>query len=354
MNPSNAILLRLRRSALIALAVAGTTPFAQAFVFEIGEVKGSFDTTVSVGGLYRLGDPEPDFYSISASVDGVAGRQRSSNADNGNLNYRKGTASFLVKANHDLQLDYKSSGLFVRGYYFNDFVNTDGSRDRIPLSDEALDLVGKGAELLDAYVYFKPTLAGMPASLRIGQQVLSWGESTFIPNGINSVNPIDVAKLRTPGSELKEALLPVNMVSGSLSLSDTLTFEAFYLLDWKRTRVDPPGTFFSNNDFVAKGGKQVYLGFGAIADTAALGAINRAPDNEPGDSGQYGVNFRYLAEKLNNTEFGLYYMNYHSRLPAISARTPTTAISAAFVQATAGSLANANIAPVMLANSTLR
>ena len=30
---------------------------------------------------------------------------------------------------------------------------------------------------------------------------------------------------------------------------------------------------------------------------------------------------RWLAEDLNNTEFGLFYMNYHSRLPTISAMT---------------------------------
>jgi hypothetical protein len=349
MNPSTAITPRLRPSLFAALAIFSVlAPSARAFVFEIGEIKGSFDTTLSVGGLYRLGDPDRQYYGISNSFNGVTGQQRSVNADDGNLNYRQGMASFLVKANHDLQLDYKKSGLFVRGYYFNDFVNSAGNRARTPLNDEAQKIVGEGAELLDAYLYFKSDVGGMPANLRIGQQVLSWGESTFIPNGINSVNPIDVAKLRTPGSELKEALLPVNMVSASLGLTQNLTLEAFYLLDWKRTRVDPPGTYFSTNDFLAKGGQKVYLGFGAIADSAALGSIRRGTDNEPDSEGQYGVNLRFLAEKLNNTEFGLFYMNYHSRLPTISARTPTTAISPALVQATAGSLANANLAPAMI------
>ncbi len=349
MNLRNAISHRLCRPFLAVLAIVSTAvPSAWAFVFEIGEIKGSFDTTLSVGGLYRLNDPDAALYGITNSFNGVAGQQRSVNADDGNLNYKKGTASFLVKANHDLQLDYKNSGLFVRGYYFNDFVNSNGSRARTPLTGEAKRIVAEGGELLDAYFYTKFDLGAMPATLRVGQQVLSWGESTFIPNGINSVNPIDVAKLRTPGSELKEALLPVNMVSASLSLTQNLTMEAFYLLDWKRTRVDPPGTYFSTNDFVAKGGKKVYLGFGAITDSNPLGAILRGTDGEPQKSGQYGVNLRYLADKLNNTEFGFYYMNYHSRLPAISARTPTSAISSAFVQATAGALANANIAPAMI------
>jgi hypothetical protein len=344
-------------SRLLFLALASLSAVtARAFVFQVGDVKGSFDTTLSVGGLYRLGNPDPALYGItnyvgdpaSSSNPAVYGQQRSVNADDGNLNYRKGMSSFLVKANHDLQLDYKSAGLFVRGYYFNDFVNSNGTRKKVALSDEAQKLVAEGGELLDAYVYFKADVGGMPANLRLGQQVLSWGESTFIPNGINSVNPIDVAKLRTPGSELKEALLPINMVSASLGVTNNLTFEAFYLLDWKRTRVDPPGTYFSTNDFVAEGGRKVYLGFGSINDSNPLGAILRGTDNVPSKTGQYGINARYLAEKLNNTEFGLYFRNYHSRLPTISARTPTTAISSAFVQSYAVSLAQTSLVPALV------
>ncbi len=190
----------------------------------------------------------------------------------------------------------------------------------------APEIVAEGAELLDAYVYVKEEIAGMPVTARFGRQVLSWGESTFIPNGVNSVNPIDVAKLRTPGSELKEALRPLLMASTSVNITADLSLEAFYLFDWERTRVDPPGTYFSTNDFVAKGGRKVYLGFGAISDSATLGAISRGTDREPGDSGQFGLNLRWLAQGLGGTEFGLYYMNYHSRLPVISAITPTEGI----------------------------
>lgn len=348
MNPCSVSVRRLLRPTLV-LALAALTPSLHAFVFNVGEVKGSFDTTLSFGGLYRLNDQDPALYGITNTANGHAGLQRSVNADDGNLNYNKGAASSLLKASSDLQLDYKNVGLFARGYIFNDFVNSNGRREHIALSDEANDIVSEGGELLDLYAYFKAEPAGHPATLRVGQQVLSWGESTFIPNGINSINPIDVGKLRTPGSELKEALLPVNMVSGSLSLTDNLTLEAFYLLDWKRTRIDPPGTYFSTNDFVAEGGKRVYLGFGAVADSAALGYIPRGTDNTAKDEGQYGVNLRYLAEKANNTEFGLFFMNYHSRLPTISAQTPTSPISQTQVVNTASALATQNIAPAMIA-----
>ncbi|HET7536884.1 MAG TPA: DUF1302 domain-containing protein [Candidatus Didemnitutus sp.] len=333
-----------------ALAALALPPASRAFVFEVGKVDGSFDTTLSVGGLTRLSNPDPDFYGITNTFHGVAGHQRSVNADDGDLNYEKGLASFLVKASSDLQLDYKKSfGLFLRGYVFNDFVNSQGDRYKIPLSDEADKVVSQGGEVLDAYVYFKSELGTMPATLRVGRQVLSWGESTFFPNGINSINPIDVGKLRQPGSELKEALRPLNMASASLSVSQNVTLEGFYLFDWERTRVDPPGTYFSTNDFVAKGGSKVYLGFGAIPDTAALGPVPRGTDNEPGHSGQYGVNLKWLATGLHDTEFGFYYMNYHSRLPVISAQTPTQPIDVALVQNTAVAIGTQTIAPAMAA-----
>ncbi len=336
-------------SAIAGLAVVlGLAPAARAVVIEFGDIKGNFDTTISVGGLYRISTPDPQLYGLKSTFDGKAGLQRSNNNDDGDLNYGRGGASFLVKASHDLLLKYKdTAGLFVRGYYFNDFVNTNGVRKKAALGAEALKVVGENAELLDAYVYFKPTLGTMTASVRLGRQVLSWGESTFIPNGINSINPIDVGKLRTPGSELKEALRPVNMVSGSLTLTENLALEAFYLLGWERTRIDPPGTYFSNNDYAAKGGTKVMLGFGAIADSATLGAVPRGRDKEPGSSGQYGVNLRMLAHGLKDTEFGVFFMNYHSRLPVISAQTPTDAISSALVQNTAIALGTANLAPAL-------
>ncbi len=351
MKPSKAIVRCLRWQFVSGLALAlGLAPALRAVVIDFGDIKGSFDTTISVGGLYRMNSPDRQLYGLANG-----GLQKSVNADDGDLNYKKGMASFLVMASNDLLLNYKdSAGLYVSGYYFDDFINTDYKRGHIPLSSDANSIVGKNAELLDAYLFFKSAPGDMPASLRIGRQVLSWGESTFIPNGINSVNPVDVAKLRTPGSELKEALLPVDMVSASLSLTKDLTLEAFYLLEWERTRIDPPGSYFSTNDFVARGGTKVYLGFGGISDSSPLGAIMRGKDVEPGSSGQYGVNLRWLAHGLKDTEFSFYYMNYHSRLPMVSARTPTqpvdtTAVAAAVLSA-ATRLGTAQLLPVLLAN----
>jgi hypothetical protein len=164
----------------------------------------------------------------------------------------------------------------------------------------------------------------LPFDLRIGRQVLSLGESTFIPNGINVINSADLSKLRVPGSELKEALLPVNMVKASIGLSPNITVEPFWLLEFRRNELEPAGTYFSTNDFASRGGSNVWLGFGSIADLGStIGGISREKDRDAGNFNQYGLATRLMAPGLNNTEFGLFYSRYNSRSPVISARTPT-------------------------------
>lgn len=81
-----------------------------------------------------------------------------------------------------------------------------------------------------------------------GKQVVSWGESTFIPGGINVINPVDVPAFRAPGSELKDALLPVEMFYMSAGITENVTVETFVQADWEPVRPDDCGTFFSTND----------------------------------------------------------------------------------------------------------
>jgi len=52
-------------------------------------------------------------------------------------------------------------------------------------------------------------------------------------------------------------------------------------------------------------------------------AVPKRDADEPSEQGQYGAALRYLAEGLGGTEFGLYFVNYHSRLPLIMAKTGT-------------------------------
>ena len=135
-----------------------------------------------------------------------------------------------------------------------------------------------------------------------------------------------------PGAELRDALLPEGMVSASLGMSLNTSLELFYLYDWGRTRIDPTGSYWSTNDFAGRGGDNVFLGFGDSSDLRTFPGTNRpflgvprSPDRFADDGGQYGIALRVFAPNLNETEFGFYFMNYHSRLPTINGRTGTFA-----------------------------
>jgi len=176
--------------------------------------------------------------------------------------------------------------------------------------------------------------------------VLSWGESTFIQGGINVINPVDVAALRVPGAELREGLRPVGMVRGSFDLSRDLSLEGFYQFEWEETVIDPPGTYFSTNDFAGRGGSHVFLAFAAFPDTGESPSFIQPPVDHPfmgvpradtqraEDGGQYGVALRWFVPALGNTEFGFYYLNYHSRLPTVNGITGT--LQGAMAAAAAG------------------
>ncbi|HYP18225.1 MAG TPA: DUF1302 family protein, partial [Opitutus sp.] len=66
-----------------AIAIAGAPPRLHAVQFSRGDLSGSFDSTFSVGGLYRLHDPKPLYYATSARFEGVPGTQNSVNVDDG-------------------------------------------------------------------------------------------------------------------------------------------------------------------------------------------------------------------------------------------------------------------------------
>jgi hypothetical protein len=300
---------------------------AHPFEFGQGDWTGSLDTTLSYGLMWRVQDRDQRL--IGTANGGTA---RSVNFDDGNLNYKKGLVSNVVKATSELALNYRRDlGFFLRGTGFYDFENMEGTRERTPLSSEAKDLVGKDLRLLDAFVWGSFDVGDMPAQVRVGEQVVNWGESTFIQNGINVINPINVNAIRLPGSEVREALVPEGMVWGSISPTMNTTFEGFYLYDWGETEIDPPGSYWSTADFVGDGGNRVMLGFGEVPDTADPSTgqvVSRGPTRKASDSGQFGLAMRIYAPALNDTEFGFYYINYHSRLPVLNATTGTAAAAA--------------------------
>jgi hypothetical protein len=296
----------------------------------------SWGATFTYGPGFRLRDPDQRLIGVAAG-----GQAFSVNADDGNQNYPTGIFTNAFKMTGELQMSYRNFGAFFRGFGFYDYENETADRARTPLTAAAKRRVGARAEVRDAFGYYRFRAGGQQHEVRGGWQVINWGESTFIQGGINAINPLDVSVLRVPGAELRDALLPVGAVKVTLKPSASTNVEAYYQYSWEDLKIDPAGSYFSTSDIAGAGAQKVMLGFGSVPDTVPVGhpplpptfspvgtAVPRRDadlDDEPRQGGQYGVALRLFADQLAGTEFGFYFINYHSRLPLIVAQTGTAA-----------------------------
>jgi len=384
---------------LTAAAIGLSAAQTQAATFEVGGFDIAFDSTFSYGQSIRVEDrdfnligksnnPSFDWTGYNPAINTIYSSQDvwaqpgsySNNGDAGDLNFDSGeTFSKLLKGTHDLSISKDNYGLFTRFMYFYDFELMDGDRAYVnPTSGQGVDPCDDDdtkeqscadIRLLDAYVWanFDLNEGKNPLSIRVGQQVVNWGESTLISHGIN-VNPVDIDRLKAPGAELKEAFIPVGMLWASLGLTENMTLEGFYQYQWHETRLPAAGTYFSTNDFAAENGYQqnVQLGFtsnpdidlafltdnlnnlmatyGQVAASQGIDPSSAAGQQllanmylayptkvalkgkgydgktEPDDGGQYGLRLGMFLPDWNDTEVALYHVNYHSRRPLISGR----------------------------------
>ncbi len=340
-------------SAIAVLAL--TAGSASAVDYSFGEVTGSIDTVLSAGASMRtsardcrnLGQPAGGCKIYDASNIEKGGGV---NSDDGNMNYGQWDVfSGALKATSEVGATWRNFNAFVRGTAFVDPIvdNTD-FRD---LDSAARSEVSQNAKLLDYFVGGSFDVGGLPLELRGGNQVISWGESTFIQNGINVINPIDVSAVRKPGSEVKEFFTPILAAKAALGLPNNFSVEGFYQFKADNIVPDPAGTYFSSADIVGRGSQPIRAGTSDFGDDARFNpfqiangldtdlywqsrlavnvpsvSIERANDVNADDGGEFGFALRYFNEEWNNgMEFGLYFINYHSRLPIVTqSRTDTT------------------------------
>jgi len=299
---------------------------AQGFEFSMGDLEGQVDSQISMGSSWRTES------AITSLTQNTAGEE--SNSDDANKNYQAGDAfSQAFTGNHSLKFSYNNFGGVVSGKYWYDSALANNSVSHghgatLPndgeggatsydnaagkLDDSGFNDLSKaqGAYLMDAFIYGEFELGEMPLDVRLGRQVVSWGESTFIPGALSKINPYDVNALRRPGAEIKDALLPVNMAYANIGLTEDVSAEAFYQLEYEATEIPACGTYFNTNDYASNGCNTLVAADGAVTVARADNGYVEAKDD-----GQFGVALRF---NVGDTEIGAYAMNVHSRLPMIS------------------------------------
>ncbi len=328
----------------------------------------NLDTTLSFGVSLRTEERDKDL--IWTGHGGSNRNAASINNDDGDLNYNQWDVfSTLIKGTTELEVSWRNFAAFTRLTAFwdpivacsgggrgapgdLDFNEPDCTRrSKIAPSARSREnrfeggVVGAHFQVLDAFLEGGWDIFERPVDLRVGNQLISWGEGFFY-QGINQINPVDVTKLRVPGSEIKEALLPSPTVRLQTEILPGLGIDAYYQFFWNPTYLDPTGSYFSTNDLLGRGESLTADGVGGDthglfqpnliggdplgpADPGGTGlsaeelifplrarGVPRIRNDEPPDQGQGGVALRYFIEQAQ-TELGLYYVHYHSKTPVV-------------------------------------
>ncbi|MGX1197516.1 DUF1302 domain-containing protein [Parvibaculum sp. MBR-TMA-1.3b-4.2] len=338
-----------RRALVAASLILSPALFASqadALEFKFSDLTMQLDTTVSVSAAMRTEGRSCAHISYwNGGCQQSDGSGFDVNHDDGNINVERGEIfSMPYKAVSELSGQWRNYGFYVSGKAFfdpaardiDDGYNEYGSLSRgvgstqpgkglgRPLNDNqrsAKKYAMRDIKLLDAYAYADWDIAGMPLNVRLGRQVVSWGESTFIQGGVSSYLPFDVAALYQPGLELKEVFLPQGTAYASLGLPGDVTLEAMYIYEHEKSELPACGTLFSVSDALGQG-----CGYGVSKGEYFPGVENiitpppvvlpRVGDQKTKDEGQYGFALRHYADWLGQgTDLGLYFMNFHSKLP---------------------------------------
>ncbi|MEH6579940.1 MAG: DUF1302 family protein, partial [Amphritea sp.] len=142
---------------------------------------------------------------------------------------------------------------------------------------------------------------------RVGKQVINWGEGLFFLDGVSTQVPLNINKLVTPGSELKEAYIGVEGIYAQMGVGETSSLEAYVQTNWRRTEFPPHATFYGDDAFF-RGGQETG---------------QRDSDIEADNKGQWGLSGRTTVGE--DTEVGLYYSRYHETFPFVQITTPGSA-----------------------------
>ncbi len=379
------------RSWLAGLVMAGTVApgAAYAFEFDVFDVPVQINNLATVGTVLRLQNRDPSLIGKSnlnpglcvARVPGTpdsnpsfsgdtcnsttnaqpnldfvnAPGAFSLNGDDGNLSFDKGdVVHAAIKMTSDINFQLGEYNFFARSLVFYDplYDNHDVKHPDTTAQPASTDFSDKGREglafdfkFLDFFVSRPFEAFDRDFSIKIGNQVINWGESAFLLlNSLNVINPPDQSRLRIPGFDIKELSQPVGMVSLNGQLTNDVGFEMFYQYGWKPILADPVGSFFSVSDIVGPGGNYGMLSFakapedpnelyspsrntndalfltGSTSDRTLLVNHDFSRDIRPQGGDQYGLSLRSYLEDFNQgTEIGLYYARYHSRVPNIGA-----------------------------------
>ncbi len=324
----------------LSLALIGAQAYAgETIEFDNG-TKVDWSATVSYGVGVRVKDASDKLTDGPKANNSKADRNpRAINLDDGNHNFGKGDLTTnRLGLNAEMNISHGDMGFIARGTAFYDDVyhksnanNSPKTINKFGPNDQFTDgtqfYSGGRAKFLDVYAYNTWDIgADKRLTLKLGNQVVAWGESLFYGNASAAQVPFDSVKGLSPGTEVKEILLPVPQLSGLLELSPNFSLMGYYQFQWKGTELPSTGSYLSSTDILGPGAQFIRTGFGApfagvgVPDPRVQGKLgsNYIPFGEkkkPKNSGQFGIGGRWGV--TDATELSAYYLQYHDKNPNV-------------------------------------
>ncbi|HEY1075059.1 MAG TPA: DUF1302 family protein [Rhodocyclaceae bacterium] len=350
--------------AVSALLAAGP---ASALEFEYGDLYGSVKTRASFGASWRLEDRNdqlidknnlnPDLCGFGVNdacisfnenpapnqklVDAPGGFF-AANKDDGNLNYDQGDIVAAVsKLSSELSMTWGDFTFKAGGTVFYDPLNyafdethpdTNFQQRHTERAQEVSDNVGLDFTIGNLLVSGLIDVFDHDFALAVGYQNIRWGESTLVAvNSLSEINAPDARYLYQPGTQISAVFRTTPAAVLSTSITENTTIDLIYMLAWDGVEVPKGGSFFAPFDVIGRKtallslgafhedprGLQRLPGLGALISDTSLTVPVGQTEGEPRDAGQYGAKFTWFIQDIG-TEFSLYALNYHSRLPFLS------------------------------------
>lgn len=256
------------------------------------------------------------------------------NNDDGDRNFGNGIISNRLDLLSEADLIYKKAyGVHFSGAAWYDqaydsvgnssVITSNNLRNGQPsngLNNDSKDRFrGPNGELLDAFVFGKFDIGGVPLNVKVGRHTIYWGESLLVGGFTHGIAyaqmPIDIAKaLAMPGVEAKEVFRPLNSISFQVQPADTLSIAGQYYLQWEENRFPGAGTYLAGSDVQLNGNDgSLIAGFDpAVGFLRATKGSNIEPDG----TRDWGLAVRWAPEALEGT-IGLYYRNFSDKFPQL-------------------------------------
>jgi len=308
----------------VALAVIGMGVMAPAAAFNTIEFDNGATLESRINSTYTMST------RIESRDPLLASQQFNTNGNDGNNNFDRGdlTANRLSLL-LDAHLKKGSSGFVLSASTFYDDVYHGSNANSSATSPNKLSGApnefssatkryhGGYSRILDAYGYTAFDIGEQGrATLRLGKHVVSWGEALFFPGISLAQGPADGTKTGVPGTEVKDQLLPEDQFSLQYEVNDKWSLLGHVQYNWHETIAPAVGSYLSTSDVTGPGAECQKRWIPALNNAVCV--ASRAADDRASKTGQWGIGSRYRV--TDETEVGLYYLNYHDRTPNVDTK----------------------------------